>query len=271
MKKITLAVAAASILFTGAASAADLRRPAVKAPPPVVAPIYSWTGFYIGVNGGWAFDGWSDSTGDLIANTGLAGQVAAGTVPRFLGANHEGGFGGGQIGYNWQMNQFVLGVEADIQAADIGKTNTFIVPPVGIFVQTTNTGRDHIDWFGTARVRLGLAANTALFYVTGGAAYGGVNSSASVVGTPPGTGTFVGSFSDTRFGWAAGAGVEWAFAPNWSVKAEYLHVDLGSDNVVIADPAFPGFTATYRFHHEFDAVRVGLNYKWGGGPVVAKY
>src|SRR5437667_7594442 len=173
-KKIALAAAAASLMFAGAASAADMAPRYTKAPPPVVAPIYNWTGFYIGVNGGWAFDGWSDNTGTIVANTGLAAQIAAGAVPSFLGANHEGGFGGGQIGYNWQVNQFVFGLETDIQGSDIGKTSTIFVPG-GVFNPTTSTGRDHIDWFGTARARLGFAANTALFYVTGGAAYGGVH------------------------------------------------------------------------------------------------
>jgi outer membrane immunogenic protein len=265
MKKLALTLLATTAMVS-AASAADLAARYTKAPP-VAATAYSWTGFYIGVNGGWAFDG--NGTGNLIASDPLlAPSIAAGTMIANRGAKHEGGFGGGQIGYNWQMNQFVFGLETDIQGADIGKTTTTIVNDL---LPIDNSARDHIDWFGTARARLGFAAETALFYVTGGAAYGGVRSSVSTISVPalPGA-TFSGSSSDTRFGWSAGAGVEWAFAPSWSVRAEYLHVDLGRDNVVISDPAFPGVTATYRFHHEFDAVRVGVNYKFGG-PVVARY
>src|SRR5262245_54206670 len=201
----------------GAASAADMAVKARPLPPP--APIFTWTGFYIGVNGGWAFDGWDDNIGNLVAfSPGFATAVAAGAAPRFLGTNHEGGFGGGQIGYNWQVNQFVFGLETDIQGADIGRTSTVLFPGDANFFPTVSTGRDHIDWFGTARVRLGLAANTALFYVTGGAAYGGVNSSASVISNPTTGGIFTGSSSDTRFGWVVGAGVEWAFTPNWTIK-----------------------------------------------------
>ena len=271
MKKLALA-AALTFAFAGSASAADLAaRPYVKAP---VAPlaVYNWTGFYVGVNGGWAFDGWDDDkTGNHVAfSAGLAPAVAGGAVAPFLNTKHEGGFGGGQIGYNWQAGQFVFGLETDIQGADIGKTSSVFFPGGGGFVPTLSSGRDHIDWFGTARARAGFAVNQILLYATGGAAYGGVHSSASVVGNPTTTGNFAGSFSDTRFGWVAGAGVEWAFAPNWTVKGEYLHVDLGSDNVVITDPQFPGTTATYHFRHAFDAGRVGINYKFGG-PVVAKY
>jgi outer membrane immunogenic protein len=107
--------------------------------------------------------------------------------------------------------------------------------------------------------------------VTGGAAFGGVHSSVSNVYNPTTFGNFFGTSSDTRFGWVVGAGVEWAFSPNWSVKGEYLHVDLGSSNVTMLDPVnFPLDRATYHFRSEFDAVRVGINYRFGG-PVVARY
>src|SRR5437899_1100792 len=135
MKKLALA-AALTFAFAGAASAADLAaRPYVKAP---VAPlaVYNWTGFYVGVNGGWAFDGWDDDkTGNLVAfSAGLAPAVAGGAVAPFLNTKHEGGFGGGQIGYNWQAGQFVFGLETDIQGADIGKTSSVFFPGGGGFV-----------------------------------------------------------------------------------------------------------------------------------------
>src|SRR5690242_9518266 len=123
MKKVVFL--AAAILFPGVASAADMAVKARPLPPP--APIFTWTGFYIGVNGGWAFDGWDDNTGNLVAFTpDFTAAVTAGGTPRHLGVKHEGGFGGGQIGYNWQAGQFVFGVEADIQGADIGKTSTVV-------------------------------------------------------------------------------------------------------------------------------------------------
>lgn len=255
----------------GGASAADM---AVKARP-MEAPVavYNWTGWYVGVNGGYA---WGDSTGNLNAFTTAGGSdftpaVTAGGTPRFLGAKHDGGFGGAQVGYNWQMSNWLFGLEADIQGADIGKTSTTVFLGGGGIVPSVSTGRDHLDWFGTVRGRVGVTANNVLFYGTGGLAYGGVQTSVTNVFTPATAGTFAGSSSDTRFGWAAGAGVEWGFAPNWSVKGEYLHVDLGSSNVTILDPVnFPLASATYRFHHEFETVRVGVNYRFGG-PLVARY
>ena len=259
-----------SIATMGAASAADM---AVKARPAVLppAPIYSWTGWYAGVNGGWAFD--TTSTGSLVAFTPpFAGAVTAGGTPSFLGAKHEGGFGGGQVGYNWQMSNWLLGVEADIQGADIGRTSTVTFPGGGGIVPSVSTGRDHIDWFGTLRGRAGVTAGPALFYATGGLAYGGVRTSVTNVFTPVTSGNFAGNDSSTRVGWAAGAGVEWGFAPNWTVRGEYLHVDLGRSNVTMFDPVnFPTNSATYRFNHVVDAVRVGVNYRFGPTAVVARY
>jgi outer membrane immunogenic protein len=262
--------AISAMLGISAASAADMAVKALR-PAPIVA-VYNWTGGYVGVNGGWA---WDNSAGHLDAfSTGpgplvdLGPAVAAGLVPTNLGAKHEGGFGGAQVGYNWQTDRWVFGLEADIQGADIGRANLIIVQGPGGPVSTT--GRDHIDWFGTLRGRIGLAANNVLFYGTGGLAYGGTNSSVSLLATPAQAGNFAGSVNDTRFGWAAGAGVEWGITPNWTAKAEYLHVDLGSSSVTMTDSQFPLAFATYSFHHQLDTVRVGVNYKWGG-PILANY
>ncbi len=270
--KFIAALAVSTALSMSAASAADLAaRPYTKAPM-VMDAVYSWTGFYVGVNGGYAFD--DRNHGTLIANDPIAaGAVAVGGIPGNLLLRHEGGFGGAQVGYNWQMSNFVLGLEADIQGADIGKSVVQFFPGGGGVVPITTTARDHIDYFGTVRGRLGFAANNWLFYGTGGFAYGGVRTTINNVGTPVTAANAAADVSDTRFGWAAGAGVEWGFAPNWTARAEYLHVDLGSDNVTMRDPVnFPATPniATYRFHHEFDSVRVGVNYKFGG-PVVARY
>ena len=267
-RHIELALAASVVLIGlgGAALAADM---SVKARPVAVDPGYNWSGWYAGVNGGWA---WGNSTGRLDSFTAtFANAVAIGQLPASLGANHEGGFGGGQVGYNWQRDRWVLGFEADIQGADIGGTSTILFPGiVGGPAPVRTLSRDHIDWLGTVRGRVGLAANNVLFYGTGGLAYGGTHSSVSVVGTPPTTGNFVGSNSDTRFGWVAGAGIEWGITPNWIVRGEYLHIDLGSSNVTITDPQFPTSSATYRFNHVIDAARVAVSYKFGG-PLVAKY
>lgn len=260
-----------SILAIDGAAAADM---ALKAAPVAPVALYNWTGWYVGVNGGYAWDNASGSLNSFStapAASDFRPAIAAGGTPTFLGAKHEGGFGGAQIGYNWQMANWLLGVETDIQGADIGQTSTIVFPGGGGTNPSVSTGRDHLDWFGTLRGRAGFAVNNVLFYGTGGLAYGGVSTSVSNVFTPAFTGNFHGSSSDTRVGWVAGAGIEWGFAPNWSLKGEYLHIDLGSSNTTMLDPVnFPTAFATYRFHHELDTVRVGINYRFGG-PIVARY
>lgn len=233
--------ALASFIAVGTAGQAVAADMAVKAPPMVPPAVYNWTGLYAGVNGGWAFDG--NTTGTYVTNDPIANvAIAGGDLPRNNLVKHEGGFGGAQVGYNWQKGMWVYGVEGDIQGADIGKTSTIFFPgsPAGgglpALTPSTTTSRDHIDWFGTVRGRVGVASNTVLFYATGGFAFGGVQTSYLNAVAAPGLGAANFSNSDTRFGWAAGVGVEWAFAPKWSVRAEYLHVDLGSNDFVARVP-----------------------------------
>jgi outer membrane immunogenic protein len=252
----------------GAASAADLP---MKAPPAPVAMVYSWTGFYVGVNGGY---GWENGTGDLVGNSGgiaIPPAIAGGTIPTHLNVRPEGWLGGAQAGYNWQVNHIVLGVEADIQAAGIRQSVAIAAAGTpGVLFPTLSTGSSHLDWFGTARGRIGYAWNQFMVYGTGGFAFGGVSDTATVATVPPpplGTGTS----SSTRGGWAAGAGWEWAFKPSWSVKGEYLHVDLGSVTTRVLFATSPTDFLDYRFRHNYDIARVGINYKFTPGPVVAKY
>src|SRR5581483_5741775 len=189
MKRLVLALVSVAAL-TGTAAAADLARPA-PAPyykAPVMAPAFSWTGFYVGLNGGGGFgrSAW-DSTGSF---------------------NTSGGVIGGTVGYNYQVGQAVLGVEGDIDWADIsGTTNN----ACGLGCKTSDS------WLATVRGRLGYAADRFMPYITGGLALGDVKA------TTPG---FAGASSD-RAGWTLGAGLEFAVAQNWSLKAEYLYVDLG--------------------------------------------
>jgi len=225
MKRVFLSGVALAALV-GSASAADLpRRPApAAAPVPYVSPVYNWTGFYVGLNGGW---GWG--TGSLSG------------PPRTGDIDGNGGIFGGQIGYNWQVNQFVFGVETDIQWSGIdverrcGGGGT-------IHCQVSN------DWFGTARGRLGVAMDRWLPYVTGGLAYGDV--SASVTGNP--------GASETQAGWALGAGIEYAFNGPWTARIEYLHIDLGD----FACGRRCGTAGPDNVSFRSDMVRAGLNYKF---------
>jgi outer membrane immunogenic protein len=277
MKKIVLGAVALVITFASPALAADLpSRTHAEPPAEVPVAVYNWTGWYVGANGGYSFGNKSGNlssftTAPPTADFGPA--VAAGGTPAFLGANHKGGSGGVQVGYSWQTGNWLFGLETDIQEASIGSTSTVVFPGGGGIVPSISTGRDHIDWFGTVRGRAGITTNNVLFYGTGGLAYGGYGSSATNIFTPGISGTFAGNSSGTNVGWVAGAGVEWGFAPGWSVKGEYLHIDLGKSNTTLFDPVnFPAASATYSFHHSLDTVRVGINYRFGfGAPVVARY
>ena len=190
MRKLTLSLLAfAAVFAAGTANAADLPR---KAPPMVVpAPVFSWTGFYIGINGGY---GWADTKNGFTEFD-----------------NASGGVFGVQGGFNYQFvgSPIVIGIEADYQGANIKAD--------GVFLGTlTNV---ELERFGTVRGRLGFGWDRFLIYGTGGWAYAAQTEIG--LGFP-----FFLSGSQELSGWAAGAGIEWAFAPNWSAKIEYLHLDL---------------------------------------------
>ncbi len=250
MKKALSAVALA-LALTGSAFAADL--PHYKAPPPPPPPPPPlWTGFYVGLNAGYT---WSNSQNTTIAtwpvansvvdrNRNLSTAAAAFSASGILPTSTSGFIGGGQIGYNWQFyNSFVAGVEADIQgvaasnsrASASGRRRAGLLPD---FSCVSGSYQPLGRWITSERfvAVLGwLFTPTLLVYGTGGLAYGGVTANASsfraVVGpTPFGIDPSFGaaSFSDTRVGWTAGAGLEWMFWPNWSAKIEYLYYDLGT-------------------------------------------
>lgn len=242
MKKILLGTVALVALGLAPASAADLAARHYTKAPPMVAAIYDWTGFYIGVNGGggWGRDRFSTTTGAVDVNT-------------------SGGFAGGQIGYNWQTGAWVLGVEADGDWADIKGTASCAA---GLVVCSSDART-----LASFRGRVGYAVNNVLFYGTGGAAYGDVHNTTTGIATglPPAGAT--GAYSSDRWGYAAGAGIEWGFAPNWSAKVEYMHYGLGSATAP-AGTLHPTLDVSNRV--DVDTVKVGVNYRWGG-PVVARY
>jgi outer membrane immunogenic protein len=227
MKKLFLAGVALAVLSAGAASAADLpRRSAPVAPAPVVAaiPVFTWTGFYAGVNGGYAF---GEGSRRLIDTTTGATAVVG---------DDEGFIGGGQVGFNYQIGTFVVGLETDIQYADLGGEDQFTVGG------TTFRTRGSDNYFGTLRGRAGLAFDRFMVYGTGGLAYGDV-----------------GSFGTEGVGWTAGGGVEYAFTNNITAKVEglYVSLDRNNDAYVIGGNSF-----TPRGNEEFGLVRAGLNFKF---------
>jgi outer membrane immunogenic protein len=268
MKKIALA-AAALVVGTVSASAADLAaRPYTKAPAPIAA-VYNWTGFYIGGHAGW---GWNE--GNTSTNF-LPSPGAFGAAPFGVSQRHNGGMAGGQIGFNYQVNSIVWGIEADISWVDWDRGYTVAplltfpgLAPIPAWFQTAATD---MNWFGTVRGRLGFAVNNWMFYGTGGLAYADVRHSVTTSFFPPAV--YTGTSDDTRFGWTAGAGFEWGFVPNWSLKAEYLYYDLGNTTVTGVAPGFtPPFSTTTTFENKGHIARVGINYRFGGaGAVVARY
>ncbi len=282
--RITIAAAALAGSMVSA-QAADL--PSRKGPPPAYIPpppLASWTGFYLGLNAGYAF---SESQTVRVASAPLlpaAGIVAwAAGVVGALPAQSDGFIGGGQIGYNWQYgNNFVLGGEADIQGlatgASAGRGATAVPFGANTFLTNLSATRG-LDYFGTVRGRLGyLVTPTLLLYGTGGVAYGEAHLGTDVFQFSTLAGAFgAGSatFSDLRVGWAAGGGGEWLFMPRWSAKVEYLHYDLGSvtQQFILVRPAGPYAVTQSTGRFDGHVVRAGVNYHldWGSTPILAKY
>ncbi|BCP53083.1 membrane protein [Kaistia sp. 32K] len=243
MKFMLRSATMASVLALGVvgAHAADL----TYEPAPVVAPVaFNWTGFYIGVHGGIGGGGFDTTFTD-------PGNFSVGWSDNAFGA-----FGGAQVGYNYQFSpNWVVGVEADIAAAGISAEHT---ADFNYGVSTNQEAK--VDWFGTLRGRIGYAWDNLLIYGTGGAAYGDVESSSSYTDNVLGF-TDSNSFSDTRWGWTAGAGVEYGITKNITLKTEYLYVDLGSIHTNSLN-GFQGIVGDNDADIKFHTVKLGLNYKF---------
>ena len=264
-KLVALLGGALSLGLVTSASAADMAVKARPMAPPPVA-IYNWTGFYIGAHVG---GGWNEGDTSTVF---LPSAAAFGAAPFTVTHDHSGVMAGGQIGYNFQTNNVVFGVEADASWTDWGRTYTVgpLLSDVGVIIPGSfQTGTTDFDFFGTVRGRLGFAANNWLLYATGGLAYADIRHTV-VTAFPPGA-LFTGaSGDDLRAGWTVGAGAEWGFAPNWSLKAEYLYYDLGNTTVTQLDPLNPGFSVATTFENTGHIARLGINYRFGG-PLVARY
>jgi outer membrane immunogenic protein len=258
-----------AVALTQIASAADLPRKAPAAAPPL--PMYSWTGFYVGGNIGY---GWGNGDTDFIPLPTAAGFINL--APTTLSTDPKGVIGGIQLGYNWQMATWVFGVEADFQGSGI-KGDVALSPflqNTGATFNGTLSASEDIKWFGTLRGRVGyLVTPAVLLYATGGLAYGHVDYAANANFTPQGTQQYPAAFSKTKAGWTAGAGVEWAFANNWSVKFEYLYFDLGDESTIANGiPGLAGGSCGggptvfcqvgYNWETTGNIVRGGVNYKF---------
>lgn len=255
MKKIALAVVAATVLSAGAASAADLAaRPYTKAPPPVAA-VYNWTGFYIGAHAGYT---WGDTRFDF-ATAGHYNNVPGDS----FGFGTDGFMGGGHAGYNWQTGNFVFGLEGSISYTDL---NGNAISP---YFPATDTFHTKQEWIATVTPRLGFASGAWLFYVKGGVAFTELRTRIQD--------TFdYNERSDTKAGWTVGGGVEWMVSPNWIVGVEGNYYDFGSccggntQSLVLATNAPAGVFSNHDTRFDNWSVLGRVSYKWGG-PVVAKY
>lgn len=264
---VALAVAG----FAGSVAAADLpTKYPVKAPAP--GAFYDWTGFYVGLHGGY---GWGSSSTSIAAlePTVIGPAQQNGTLPTSMSPRANGFLGGLQAGYNWQSGRTVVGVEADIAYASMHGDDVFAVGVIGLYPAATTTQSNKITWLGTLRPRLGfLVTPSTLVFATGGLAYGGVKTSTNidvidVFGCPAGNVMCaVGSASKTKVGWTLGAGFETALDAHWSAKVEYLYFDLGSVSYPLVSTATFAFggTETMRAEAKFKGqiVRLGLNYRF---------
>jgi outer membrane immunogenic protein len=278
MKRNLIGIAAAASLLATSAFAADLPARTYTKAPVYVDPGYNWTGFYVGANGGYSWGDWSSTSPNGL-------PIPLGTS---FNPHVDGWVGGLQAGYNWQTNaNWVLGVEADIQAtgerASSANSATALIPfNTDFHFSLTQASANDWDfpWFATFRGRLGwLADPQTLLYGTVGLAVGEFKFATTTTTTvqrllgatsttPSGAPIITtASFSDsqTRVGGAVGLGVERKFDRNWSGKLEYLYLDFGTATY------FGGTASQTDVRLRDHVVRVGINYAFNPGPVVAKY
>jgi outer membrane immunogenic protein len=235
LRKVILTAAALAAMSQLAAAGDRLGKSAPYA--------VSWTGFYVGANAGY---GWARASTTITSTSGAASLSNSGDLNAFIG--------GGQIGYNWQASNVVLGLEADFQASPQKQTST-----VSCGVGCTLTETSGVDWFGTARGRIGYAFDRFMVYGTGGAAWTRVSN--NLVGNAGGGSANNLSLSGSEVGWTLGGGAEWMMLDRWSAKLEYLYIRTSNLTGTGNLPPFLGgaaVTAAVTFNNSI--VRVGLNY-----------
>ena len=263
MKRFLLATVALAALSAPAAAADLATKYPVKAVP---VPVFSWTGFYIGGNFGYGGDKFNFTESKIDTywysdsyDPSPIDYSATDTI------NSSGFFAGGQIGYNYQFaNNVVIGIETDLQWSGIeGKHDYTYVDQWG-YTETSSFGAS-VDYFGTIRARLGYAYDRFLPYITGGAAYGKTKIESTYTEFAPWYSSpylWSQSESSTNWGWTIGAGAEYAITNNWTLKAEYLYVDLGSTDYTWYDLNDSDHYYTGSVDTKFHTMKVGVNYKF---------
>lgn len=267
-------ISAASVLLASiaASSAADLPVRSAGPAPVMVAMAYNWSGFYVGLNAGGA---WGSGCTQYTL-------VSAVNWPSTCVDDNGGQFtGGAQIGYNFQSGSLVYGIEADLNGLANSNDGSRTFGYLGDTWRVTGVGDPGI--FGTVRARLGFAIDRTLIYVTGGLAWANGGNDPAISYWDSGTATGAPNVVWRRggasgIGWTLGAGVEYAFSQNWTLRAEYLYVDLGNEDSAWSCTAGVGYNCTNfagfvgRADVNFNVFRVGVNYKFGSNaPVLARY
>ncbi len=239
---------ATAVLMAASASALAADLPSRRPPPPVFVPppLFTWTGIYIGGDIGYTWGTDNHNVGGVLFNR----------------ASPNGLIGGAHVGYNYQVNQFVFGIEGDVDGTNFHNS---VTDPVTGFANSTR-----IPIEGSVRGRIGYAWDRALFFATGGAAFADIQHNYNVAGFYDPAGTY----SSTRVGWTVGGGVEYALSNNWSVRGEYRYADFGhSANTTFGSVVAGGISVDN--HVVEHRVTVGFSYKFDmyapPAPVVAKY
>jgi outer membrane immunogenic protein len=257
VKRILSLSSMSCVLVAACLSSANAADMPLKAPA-YAAPTSSWTGFYLGVNGGagWGTAASSIDLAGLAAGLGVGGLGALGSLP--VGSHEINGFlGGGQIGYNWQTGNIVFGLEGDGDWADVEGT----APCIEVLACSAK-----VNWTADATVRLGvLPMSNVLVYVKGGAAWAGLNYNLSSAGVLGAGASLTSSLTTTKTGGLLGIGTEYLFAPHWTAKIEYNYADFGShtDTFVLTESTVAGslsvpvpIQTTLQMH----TVKAGVNY-----------
>jgi outer membrane immunogenic protein len=249
MRKLTYGSITLAALIAGPALAADLpvHAPIYRGPPPVVA--YSWSGFYMGINGGavWGHKCWT-----------FLGSVAGGPIPAVSEGCHSptGGIFGGQAGFNWQVGALVFGVEAQGDFGEVKAQNVSLAFP-------TITNRTRMNGFGLVTGRVGYAWNMALLYVKGGAAVVRDSYNSFLTASLSATGIA----SETHWGGTVGGGFELAFGQNFSAAIEYDYIDFGTKQITFVSPT----NTIDNIKQDVHMLTARFNYRLNSGPIVARY
>jgi outer membrane immunogenic protein len=266
MKRLLLATAALGALAVGSAGAADLSRPMMKAPPPPPPPACAqFGGFYVGGYVGAAYydhrwhdrDAWTSENSDDLQRGNVYTQKT-------------GFIGGVQGGYNWQAGCTVFGVQVDYGWASLTADAIDTDGDLGINTDTL-TVSSKLRGFGTVRARSGVVVNNLMLYVTGGLAFANFDRSYSQIDlNAPATETF--GSTKNKWGWTLGVGTEWALWGNWSLQSEVLYAWFEKDTTTFTCTVFcPNEPKRFEHHDSAWVTKIGLNYRFGGAPVVARY